>query len=99
MTEDEIKEFQRLLYAGEIEFVYTKKDGTQRAALGTMNPAILKQHGIPTPEEKAEAAVKNGEREFKRTYKLPADSILYFDIDSDGFRSFKKYNLVSFERP
>ena len=98
MTEDEIREFQRLLYAGEVEFTFTKKDGTERHARGTMNPELLKQHGIPTPEKRAEAAVRNGEREFKRTYKLPADSILYFDIDSDGFRSFKKYNLVSFEK-
>ena len=98
MTESEIKDFQKRLYDGEVEFVYTKKDGSERPARGTMNPDILRKHGIPTPEEKAEASVKQEETKVKKTHKLPADSILYFDIDSDGFRSFKKDKLVSFEK-
>jgi len=98
MTEAEIKDFQERLYAGEIEFVYTKKDGSERPARGTMNPDILRQHGIPTPKEKAKESVKQQEQKVKKIYKLPADSILYFDIDSDGFRSFKRQNLVSFEK-
>jgi hypothetical protein len=28
MTEAEIKDFQKRLYAGEVEFVYNKKDGS-----------------------------------------------------------------------
>lgn len=98
MTEAEIKDFQKHLYDGEVEFVYTKKDGSERPARGTMNPDILRKHGIPTPKEKAEASVKQEETKVKKTHKLPADSILYFDIDSDGFRSFKKDKLVSFEK-
>jgi hypothetical protein len=98
MTEAEIKDFQKRLYAGEVEFVYNKKDGSERKARGTMNPDILREHGIPTPQEKAEDSVKQEETKVKRKFKLPADSILYFDIEADGFRSFKRDNLVSFEK-
>ena len=100
MTEAEIKDFQKRLYEGEVEFVYIKKsDGSERPARGTMNPDLLRSYGIPVPNENAESSVKQEETKVKRTYRLPADSILYFDIDSDGFRSFKKANLVSFEKP
>lgn len=98
MTEAEIKDFQKRLYDEEIEFVYLKKDGSERPAHGTMNPDILRKHGIPAPEKNAETSVKQEEAKVKRAHRLPADSILYFDINSDGFRSFKKDNLVSFEK-
>ena len=61
------------------------------------NPTLIKDNHR-TPEEKAEASVKQEETKVKKAHKLPADSILYFDIDSDGFRSFKKDKLVSFEK-
>lgn len=99
MTDMELKEFKEMLYSGEVEFVYVKMDGSERRARGTMNPAILREHGIPTPEEKdAEAQVKKGVDVTKRKRAMPADSVLYFDLDKDSFRSFKKDSLVSFER-
>lgn len=98
MSEDELKEFKRLLYAGEVSFVYNKKDGSERPAKGTMNPDILREKGVPVPEENGEQSVQQQEPKFKKARKLPADSVLYFDLEADGFRSFKKDNLVSFEK-
>jgi hypothetical protein len=100
MTADELKEFKDLLYKGEVNFVYTKKDGSERKAKGTMKPELL-----PVPKEleekpadKLEADIKAGEKKVIKKRQLPADSVLYYDLEANGFRSFKVDNLVSFEK-
>lgn len=100
MTADELKEFKDLLYKGEVNFVYTKKDGSERKAKGTMKPELL-----PVPKEleekpadKLEVGMKAGEKKLIKKRQLPADSVLYYDLEAKGFRSFKVDNLVSFEK-
>ena len=100
MTDEELKEFKELLYKGEVRFVYMKKDGSERKARGTMKPELLP---VPKeleekPEDKLEAGVKAGEKKIIKKRQLPADSVLYYDLDAEGFRSFKVGNLVSFEK-
>lgn len=107
MTETEIKDFKRRLYAGEVQFVFLR-DKTKEScpARGTMNPELLAQYGAaPRPPrgmsgEEAQDCVR---RAAGRS--LPDDSILFLDIDltrekkSPQFRSLKDFNLVSYEKP
>ena len=50
------------------------------------------------PEDKLEAGFKAGEKKIIKKRQLPADSVLYYDLEAKGFRSFKVDNLVSFEK-
>ena len=47
MTSDEIADFKNKLFAGEVRFKFTKKDGTIREARGTTSPDLLQP---PPPE-------------------------------------------------
>lgn len=60
MTEDKIKEFRKLLTEGKVEFDFTKKDGSVRHAVGTLNSKLMPQlpekktwlcHDIEWPEK------------------------------------------------
>jgi len=100
MTAEEINEFKTRLFEGPVSFTYTKVNGEERKAKGTMKPDLLplpkKIEEKPAGEQEAE--VKADEKKVIKKRSLPADSILYFDIDANGFRSFKIGNLVSFEK-
>lgn len=85
------KEFMDKLRAGEVEFKYIKKDGTERKAKGTMNPKLM-----DLPEKKEQADVDNAELKQKKARKLPADSVFYYDLESKGFRSFKMANFIEY---
>lgn len=100
MTAEEISEFKKKLYEGPVEFTYTKVNGDKRDAKGTMKPDLLPlpKEVESKPEGEREADVKAAEKKVIKKRTLPADSVLYYDLDANGFRSFKVSNLVSFKK-
>lgn len=64
---------------GVVEFTYLKKDGSERVAKGTLNSKIMGEDNVP-----------------KGTMDYASDSTTrYFDVNSNGWRSFSNTNLVS----
>ena len=64
---------------GVVEFTYLKKDGSERVAKGTLNNEVMGEDNIP-----------------KGTMDYTSDSTTrYFDVNSNGWRSFSNANLVS----
>lgn len=62
-----------------VRFSYKKTNGEVRDALGTLNPATIEEHGGSLP---------NG------TGKAPTDTFPYWDVNSEGWRSFRRENFV-----
>ena len=75
---ENIKEFKDALHQGEVEFVYNKKNGEERTALGTLKMDIIGEENMPkgTGREK------------------PNNVICYYDLNSEGWRSFVEDNLI-----
>ena len=76
------EELKESLKNGIVEFSYKKKDGTIRNAKGTINPEIVK-------EKNENAFASNG-----RTRSVPDNVQTYYDVVSDGWRTFIKDNVV-----
>lgn len=76
-----VEQLKVKLSQGIVEFSYTKKDGSIREARGTTNINILREH----------SAEPKGTTE----YQLNNQVIRYFDLDSEGWRSFCINNLIS----
>lgn len=89
LNKNEKEEFQKKLREGKVEFKYKKKDGTERKAVGTMDPALM-----DLPEKKTQSDVDGAEK--KKTRKLPEDSVFYYDLEAKGFRSFKMDNFIGY---
>ena len=80
-----MKNFEELkenLKNGIVEFSYKKKDGTIRNAKGTLNPDIVK-------EKNENAFTNNG-----RTRSVPDNVQTYYDVVSNGWRTFIKDNVI-----
>ena len=78
MNTEAIENLKSQMRNGVVEFSYTKKDGSTRVAKGTLNFDIMGEDNQP----------KNG---------LGSDSdttTRYFDINSNGWRSFKNDNFI-----
>lgn len=74
-----IQEFKDLLRNGKVSFKYTKKDGTERVAIGTLNNEYIE----------SESATPKGDNKFE------SDTIVrYYDINANGWRSFIFENLI-----
>lgn len=73
-----IEQLKKSLRAGKTRFIYTKKDGTEREAYGTTNLDIVPDNAHP----------KGVAIDF------PDDIIRYYDIDKEGWRSFREENFV-----
>ena len=81
--EIDIKEFKKALHEGEVEFKYTKKDGSERTARGTLNIEVMGEENAPTGTS-------------ERTY---SDNVIrYYDLNSEGWRSFVIENLVEWTK-
>ena len=65
----------------EVKFKYVKKDGTERNAVGTLNPSIYGEENEPIGISRS----------------VPENQVRYFDIDAQGWRSFLIENLISYE--
>ena len=138
---DKLNEFKRLLFEGPVKFSFTKKDGTIREALGTMNrtlvpktesfkcyictdiqwdadddekadlPEIVRIKEVPADLEGDELeefladqlsrhwkfCVKSFAFEDRAKKSMPADSVLFYDLERGGFRSCKFSSVISFE--
>ena len=77
--ETNIKDFKKALYEGKVEFKYTKKNGEERIAIGTLNIDVMGKENEP-----------------KGTgYEITDSNIRYYDLNSNGWRSFIVDNLIS----
>ena len=89
MDNTEKEEFKKKLREGKVEFKYKKKDGTERKAVGTMDPKLM-----DLPDKKTQSDVDGAEK--KKVRKLPEDSVFYYDLEAKGFRSFKMDNFIGY---
>lgn len=69
------------LSSGDVHFTYRKKDGTEREAYGTRNLDIIIRHD----------ALPSGNGLEK------SGVIAYYDLDSQGWRSFRIENFIGFK--
>ena len=67
------------------------EDGSERKAVGTMDPALM-----DLPEKKTQTDVDKSEKKEVKSRKLPADSVFYYDLEAKGFRSFKMENFIGY---
>ena len=73
-----INEFKNALHKGIVEFKYTKKNGDERTARGTLNIEVMGEENTP-----------------KGTgYEITDSNIRYYDLNSEGWRSFIVDNLI-----
>ena len=70
---------KNLLHSGICKLTYTKIDGTTRRATGTLHLGLIPQESLPK--------IKDHQPEYSE------DIIRYYDIDSQGWRSFIVLNL------
>lgn len=84
MTTDDVKKFLKLARNGEVKFKFKEvKDNSVRTALGTLKKDIIK---------KELSDVKKA----KRKHKVPNSIIVYWDLDKNSWRSFRKANFIKF---
>ena len=76
-----IEQLKDKLHKGEAKFIYKKKNGEERTARGTLNKEIYGEAN----EQKGTAK------------SIPEGQVRYFDLDSNGWRSFITENLISVE--
>lgn len=79
--ENNIKEFKNALKKTSVKFKYSKKNGETREAFGTLNIDIMGNENSPSGTGK----------------EYPENQIRYFDLVSNGWRSFLVENLISWE--
>jgi uncharacterized protein YgiM (DUF1202 family) len=74
-----IIELKKKLHEGAVEFSYKKKNGDIRDAVGTLNSEVYGDENKP-----------------KGTgYEADESQIRYYDLNSEGWRSFIAENLIS----
>lgn len=78
MNTEVINNLKSEMRKGVVEFSYTKKDGSTRIAKGTLNFEIMGEEN--TPKSGVEYDTETTTR--------------YFDVDSEGWRSFKNDNFL-----
>ena len=78
VKEVNIVNFKNALRKGIVEFKYKKKNGEIRSAKGTLNIEVMGEDNAP-----------------KGTgYDIVDDNIRYYDLNSEGWRSFIPENLI-----
>lgn len=76
-----IEEFKKALHNGVVEFKYKKKNGEERVAKGTLNVNVMGEENTP-----------------KGTgYDIADTNIRYYDMNSEGWRSFLVENLIEWK--
>ena len=81
MEENYIKRFKNALHKRVVEFEYKKKNGETRTAHGTLNLDIMGTDNAP-----------------KGTDGEVSDNVIrYFDMDSNGWRSFIVENFIDWK--
>ena len=89
MSEAVEKKFLEALKAGKVKFSYKKVDGSTREAVGTLKSELM--DGAKATDKKVEDG--------KKKHFVPPTVIVYWDLDSEAFRSFRKENFISWEKP
>ena len=79
MTTQEIKDFKNALHNGVVEFKYTKVNGEERIARGTLHETAITEDGGSMP---------------KGAMTVSDETIRYYDLNSNGWRSFRVENFV-----
>lgn len=79
MTTEEIKDFKNKLHEGVVEFKYTKVNGEERIARGTLHETAITEDGGSMP---------------KGTMTVSDETIRYYDLKSNGWRSFRTENFI-----
>lgn len=75
-----IEEFKKTLRENfETNFKFTKKDGTEREARGTLNVNMIPEENTPKGTQ---------------TWESPEDIVKYWDLDKEGWRSFRWEQFV-----
>ena len=69
------------MYEGEVNFTYQKKDGSERTARGTLNVQVMGEENSPKG----------------MNYNKNDDVTRYYDLNSNGWRSFANVNLISID--
>ena len=67
------------MHDGEVSFTYLKKDGSERTARGTLNVQVMGEENSPKGMD----------------YNKNDDVTRYYDLNSNGWRSFTNVNLIS----
>jgi len=76
-----IVNFKNALHKGVVEFKYKKKNGEERLAKGTLNVEVMGESNAP-----------------KGTgYDITDSNIRYYDLNSEGWRSFVVENLIEWK--
>lgn len=78
-----IKTLKERLKNGVVEFTYTKKDGSTRTARGTTQHDVITEDGGNLPTGKY--------------IELSDEVTRYYDLNSNGWRSFTNANLISID--
>ena len=79
--ETNIIEFKKALRNGKVEFKYTKKNGDERTAVGTLNIGVMGEENAPKGAG----------------YETSDMTIRYYDLNSEGWRSFIVDNLIEWK--
>jgi len=79
MTTEEIKDFKKKLHEGVVEFKYTKVNGEERIARGTLHETAITEDGGSMP---------------KGVMTVSDETIRYYDLNSKGWRSFRTENFI-----
>lgn len=88
MHEDNIKVLKELLTKGKVIVTFTKVDGTERRMLCTLAKDLLPKMEEPKP-------LKEGE-EPKKKRKVNPNVLPVWDLEAEGWRSFKFDNVTEF---
>lgn len=73
-----IDKFKKALHKGIVEFKYKKKNGEERIAKGTLNEDIIGKENLPKG----------------MGYEITDTNIRYYDLNSEGWRSFLIENFI-----
>ena len=73
-----VEQLKAKMLKGEVNFKYTKKNGEERIATGTLNQEIMGEDNVPKGSE----------------FQKSENAFRYFDTKADGWRSFIKDNLI-----
>lgn len=79
MTNEQIKDFKTKLHEGVVEFKYTKVNGEERTARGTLHETAITEDGGSMP---------------KGVMEVSDETIRYYDLNSNGWRSFRVDNFI-----
>lgn len=80
--------FRDALSNGFARFIYRKKDGTIRTALGTRSSVLIPIDKLP----------KGDMSDGSATWEDSTETIPYFDLDKNEWRSFSVLNFISLDQ-